>query len=72
MKMSLNLDLSDGDVEIYLEKCDSIIEWAEQNPRRNFDTQFIEDLIVTVTTRDRITENQKAAVDRIISAFEIE
>jgi len=68
----LGLDLSDGDVEVYRDKCNSIIEWADENPRRNFDTTFVENLLSQMEESDRITDRQKAAIDRIISTFEIE
>lgn len=70
--MALNLNLEDEDVAEYRRRCSMILNWAQCNIAfENFDTSFVEELLIQLDEQDRITENQKAAVDRIIEAFKI-
>jgi hypothetical protein len=70
----LNLDLPQDDYSIseYQNKCEAITEWAAENPRRNFDTSFVESMYDRISDGGLLSPNQRAAIDRIISSFEIE
>ena len=51
------------------ERIEMVLDWAEDHP--DFDTTFVENLKVWLSTRDRLTDGQSAALDRIIEGYRI-
>lgn len=66
----LNLN-GDSPWEEAIEDCEAILEWAEENPDRNFDTAFVESVQEQVEDREFVSDKQKAALDKIRETFGI-
>lgn len=71
MTLGLNLMANQerDDLEEYREKCEAIIDWAED--RDDFDTDFVVSVMDQIDERDFITEAQKQGIDNIINRFGI-
>jgi hypothetical protein len=52
----------------YMNKCETILNWARTRPK--FDTTFI-DKLYSYGSRNQLTNNQKASIDKIIMSWRI-
>lgn len=58
-----------GKYDKYLDKIDSILEWATENPK--FDTKFVDSIQSNIVKYNAITKKQMIAIDTIIAKFKI-
>ena len=60
-----------SDIELYLEKCEAILCWADEKDR-GFDTGFVESVVGQLEAGRDPSERQMNAIDNIIDKFHIE